>query len=379
MNRQASRTAKLRKIHELEIICEFKSNVMWLSLDLEYLLTPKYLQSKIKTYPTLYDRDYVITPEEKQNFEPFDPIPLPFVRDCKYRILYCIKEYDPLLDSCNMNMDDWAKLVGDVEKYYDQFDGFVILHGTDTMCYTASALSFMLENLNKPVVLTGAQLPLSETRSDGHGNILGALLMAGSGYSLIPEVCIYFNHQLFRGNRCTKVSSTSFGAYNSPNVPPLATFGMNVSINTGSMQRQISPEKLKCYRTMCSDVGTFTVYPGMTPALLEAFLQPPLRGAVLQTYGAGHFPSCQALLQKLKEACDRGVVVVNCSQCVHGTTHTASQELCELGVVSGADLTVEAALTKLSYLLGRAGLSVQDVRKSMAKNLRGEMTVESVT
>ncbi|CAI8020080.1 60 kDa lysophospholipase [Geodia barretti] len=319
------------------------------------------LQTKIKTYPTLYDKDYCITTDDKHCFEPFQPIPLPFVRDSKHRVLYCITEYDPLMDSCNMNMDDWAKLARDIEKHYEQFDGFVILHGTDTMCYTASALSFMLENLGKPVILTGAQLPLSETRSDAHGNMLGALLMAGSGYAHIPEVCIYFGHQLLRGNRTSKTSATSFSPYSSPNLPTLATLGMNVSI--AGHHARCRDLKFKAHSAMCPDVGTLTLFPGMTPQLVETFLQPPLKGAVLQTYGAGHFPTQRPLLDKVAQACGRGVVVVNCSQCPHGTTHTASEELCELGVVSGADLTVEAALTKLSFLLGQTHLSVHDVRK----------------
>jgi lysophospholipase len=335
------------------------------------------LQTKIKTYPTLYDKDYCITTDEKHCFEPFQPIPLPFVRDSKHRVLYCITEYDPLMDSCNMNMDDWAKLARDIEKHYEQFDGFVILHGTDTMCYTASALSFMLENLGKPVILTGAQVPLSELRSDARDNLLEALIMAGSGHYGIPEVTLYFNNKLLRGNRSIKVNSSSFDAFDSPNIAPLVSVGVEVTIQRGIILKRDSELQLVVHTTMCCDVGILRVFPGITATTIRAFLQPPTRGVVLQTYGAGNVPAEQPVLQALKEACDRGVVVVNCTQCMRGnvtTNYPAARELCELGVVSGADLTVEAALTKLSFLLGQTHLSVHDARKLMARNLCGELT-----
>jgi lysophospholipase len=333
------------------------------------------LQTKIKTYPTLYDKDYCITTDDKHCFEPFQPIPLPFVRDSKHRVLYCITEYDPLMDSCNMNMDDWAKLARDIEKHYEQFDGFVILHGTDTMCYTASALSFMLENLGKPVILTGAQVPLSELRSDARDNLLEALIMAGSGHYGIPEVMLYFNNKLLRGNRSIKVNSSSFDAFDSPNIAPLVSVGVEVTIQRGIILERDSKLQLVVHTTMCCDVGILRVFPGITATTIWAFLQPPMRGVVLQTYGAGNVPAEQPVLLALKEACDRGVVVVNCTQCMRGnvtTNYPAARELCELGVVSGADLTVEAALTKLSFLLGQTHLSVHGVRKSMARNLCGE-------
>lgn len=341
-----------------------------------YIPVPHFMEKELKIYPMFHDRDYCISDAEKNNFMPFQPIPLP-VTYYKDRILYCINEYDPLLDSSNMNMGDWGKLAKDIQKYYDQFDGFVILHGTDTMCYTASALSFMLENLGKPVVLTGAQVPLMELRSDARDNLLEALVMAGSVYCTVPEVTLYFDNKLLRGNRSTKMNSSSFNAFNSPNLPQLATVGIDITIETNLVLGRCPDKSLKVQTEMCRDVGILKVFPGITATAMSAFLQPPMKGVVLQTFGAGNVPAERGLFETLKKACDRGVVIINCTQCCTGnvtTNYPAARELCELGVVSGADMTVEAALTKLSYLLGRGDLSTQEIRQVMGRNMCGELT-----
>lgn len=209
--------------------------------------------------------------------------------------------------------------------------------------------------------------------------------MAGSGYCCVPEVTLYFNNKLLRGNRSTKLHSVRFDAFDSPNITPLATVGVHVTVHRNYVLKRDPDLPLKVQTAMCPDVGILKIFPGMTVSALGAFLRPPMKGVVLQTFGAGNAPSEPPLLRELKDACDRGMVIVNCTQCVSGnvsTTYPAAKELCELGVVSGADMTVEAALTKLSYLLGRPDLNVDEIRKLMATSLCGELTcggTENVT
>ncbi|GFO50516.1 L-asparaginase [Plakobranchus ocellatus] len=292
------------------------------------------------------------------------------------RIAYKIIEFDPLLDSSNMAISDWIKIAECIKANYEEFDGFVVLHGTDTMAYTASALSFMLENLGKPVILTGSQIPIYETRSDGRDNFLGSLIIAGN-YS-IPEVMVCFNEKVFRGNRCIKADADSFSAFNSPNMPPLVKLQVDIKVDYNSIYRSSSKEKFTISTSMCPNVGLLRLFPGITIQTVRAFLQPPVQGVVLQTYGAGNAPNNRPdLLALFKEAFNWGVIIVNISQCTKGNVGTAyatGMALREAGVILGGDMTPEAALTKLAYVLGKDSWNLDFKRKMMARNLRGELT-----
>ncbi|XP_067290391.1 60 kDa lysophospholipase-like [Pseudorasbora parva] len=246
-------------------------------------------------------------------------------------------------------------------KYYEDYDGFVVLHGTDTMAYTASALSFMCENLGKPVVLTGSQLPIFEMRSDGRDNLLGALLIAGQ--FVIPEVCLYFHHKMYRGNRVTKVDSGSFNGFASPNLPPLANAEVDININWDTVWRPSTPAKFTVNTQLNQNVGLLRLFPGITTDTVKAFLMAPMEGVILETYGSGNAPdNRQDLLNEIRNATDRGLIIVNCTQCLRGTvtiSYATGQALSKAGVVAGFDMTPEAALSKLSYVLAKQDLSIE--------------------
>ncbi|KAI9474579.1 asparaginase-domain-containing protein, partial [Coemansia mojavensis] len=290
--------------------------------------------------------------------------------------LYCFLEYDPLLDSCNMDMTDWVRIVTDIEKFYYTFDAFIILHGTDTMSYTASALSFMLQNLGKSVIVTGSQVPIAEVRNDGIENFLGALTIAG--HFVIPEVALYFNNKLFRGNRCVKVDAMDFDAFSSPNLAPLVRVGVDIEVSWPEVLRPNAIEPFYAHKQMNANVATLRLFPGMSPIAVRAFLNPPIQGVVLETFGAGNAPDANpAILEALSEASDRGVVIVNVTQCQRGNVsdlYATARGLTRAKVVPGRDMTSECALTKLSYLLGR-GFAPEKCRDMMGRSLRGELTV----
>ncbi|KAK3835500.1 MAG: asparaginase-domain-containing protein [Linnemannia gamsii] len=292
------------------------------------------------------------------------------------RIRYSILEYDPLLDSCNMTMTDWVRIATDIEANYQLYDAFIVLHGTDTMAYTASALSFMLEDLGKTVIITGSQVPITEIRNDAIDNLLGALTIAG--HFVIPEVCLYFSNKLFRGNRSSKLDAIDFNAFDSPNLPPLVKVGINIDVNWSEVIRPTSLSRFRAHKSMNPNVASLRLFPGITETTIRTFLAPPIQGVVLETYGAGNAPSTRAdLIAALKEACDRGVVIVNCTQCKRGLVTDAYQTgkvLYNAGVIPGNDMTPECALTKLSYLLGH-NLPIAKVREMITKNMRGELTV----
>ncbi|CAN8000156.1 unnamed protein product, partial [Ixodes hexagonus] len=293
------------------------------------------------------------------------------------RVVYTIYEYDPLLDSSNATMDDWSRIGQDIMDHYDQFDGFVILHGTDTMAYTASALSFMLENLGKSVIITGSQIPIFEPRSDGRENLLNSLIIAGN--YIIPEVTLMFNNKLFRGNRTSKISIEGLDAFASPNMAPLATIGVQIEVNWNSVFRQSSMEKCRVHSKLNRNVGLLRLFPSITVEVVRAFLTPPIQGVVLQTYGAGNGPTARAdLLDEVRRATLRGILILNCSQCSQGSiqaTYATGSALCEAGVIPGSDMTPEAALTKLSYILSKSEWSHATKKEMLQTNLRGEMTL----
>ncbi|KAF8077724.1 L-asparaginase [Lyophyllum atratum] len=289
-------------------------------------------------------------------------------------IRYAILEWNPLLDSSNIDIDDWVRIATEIELNYT-FDAFVVLHGTDTMAYSSSALSFMLEDLGKTVILTGAQIPMSQLRNDAVDNFMGALTIAG--HYVIPECCVYFNHTLYRGNRVTKMSSYDLNAFGSPNFPPLVNVGIDIVVDWNDVLRQTSMRRFHVHKQMSPHVATLRLFPGISITTIRAFFLPPIRGVVLETFGGGNAPQRVDLMQALKEACDRGVVVVAITQCSKGSVSDAyetGRTMLQAGVVSGHDMTPECALAKLGYLLSKPELSVEEVRELISTPLRGELT-----
>jgi L-asparaginase len=300
---------------------------------------------------------------------------LPELRDPRAPA-YVVHEYATLRDSATMTPADWTAIAEDIAANYGAYDGFVVLHGTDTMAYTASALAFMLRGLRKPVVLTGAQIPLCEVRSDGRENLITALLVAA--HEAIPEVCLSFGSRLLRGCRAVKVNASGLDAFESPNFPPLAQIGIDIEVDrhlvlpTPTADAPLSVQPIGAVR-----IAALRLFPGISPDMVAAVLA-PLQGLVLETYGSGNGPANDAaFLAVLAEASARGVVVVSRSQCLRGRVdlgaYATGAGLARAGVISGHDLTAEAALAKLAYLFS-AGHGPEAVRELMGRSLRGELT-----
>lgn len=292
-------------------------------------------------------------------------------------------QVSPPIDSSDMSPDRWTEIACHIRDNYDSFDGFVVLHGTDTMAYTASALSFMMENMHKPVIITGSQLPIGEVRTDGEENLITALQIAAAtrsnGQPVVQEVAILFENYLWRGNRATKMSADNFNAFKSNNYPPLARIGLGINYNHEALMRHYVEAPVNLRVAMDTNVMFIDLYPGMTEAILRhQFNTPGVKGVVLKTFGAGNTPSAQWFVNVISEAVDRGIVVLNVTQCVNGGVHekryVSSDRLAAVGVISGHDITSEAAITKLMFLFG-LGLSSDEVKRALLRPIAGEMTV----
>jgi L-asparaginase len=292
---------------------------------------------------------------------------------------YDIYEFDPLLDSSDLAPKEWLHIAEVIRDRYEEYDGFLVVHGTDTMAFTASALSFMLHPLDKPVILTGSQLPLAETRTDAQSNLLTSLLLLGHYHERLAGVHLFFNDRLYRGNRTTKVNADSFSAFDSPNFPPVGKAGINLDVDWSLVPEGQTPPRAPAVTALGSaTVSAFRLFPGLEAEYLENVLAPPVQGVVLECFGSGNAPSKnEAFLRALRRASDRGVVIVAVTQPLRGTAdldlYATGQALAEAGVVSGYDMTTEAALAKL-YFLFEQGHSPDEVRSLVQQNLRGELT-----
>jgi L-asparaginase len=285
------------------------------------------------------------------------------------------------IDSSNMHPRIWVEIAEVIEKNYTDYDGFVILHGSDTMSYTASALSFMLENLNKPVILTGSQLPIGIIRTDGKENLITAIEIASAknknGKPVVPEVAIYFEYELYRGNRTLKYNAEHFDAFKSPNYPVLAEAGVHINYNYNAISNP-SSKKLVVHKNIDNDILVFSLFPGISKKITQSILSTPgVKAIILHTFGAGNAPTDDWFIESLKKAIDRGVIIYNVTQCLEGRViqgkYQTSVQLQKLGVVSGEDITLEAAVTKLMFLLGQK-LPEQKIKNLLGINLRGEIS-----
>jgi L-asparaginase len=296
-----------------------------------------------------------------------------------------IQAFDPMIDSSDIGPDSWRRMAEMVYDHYEEYDGFVILHGTDTMSYSASALSFMLENLGKPVVFTGSQLPVGVLRSDARENLLTAIEIAAEqdeeGNAVVPEVAIYFEDRLFRANRTTKRNAEHFSAFNSYNYPALAKAGVHITYQPHLIHYSDPNLPLTLHTEFDTRVAVLKLFPGIQPEVVRSLLRTPgLRGVALETFGAGNAPSAEWLYDELKAAVDRGILIVNKTQCNTGSVemglYAVSLNLMRAGVLSGYDITTEALLTKMMLLLGEHPDDLERVRALIGTSLCGEVTVD---
>jgi L-asparaginase len=298
--------------------------------------------------------------------------------DCKIDTF----SFENPIDSSNMNPEHWTEIACSIENNYEKFDGFVVLHGSDTMSYSASALSFMLENLSKPIIFTGSQLPIGDLRTDAKENLITAIQIASlqeNGQPLINEVCLYFEYKLYRGNRTTKISAEHFNAFASPNYPHLVESGVNLTLNKHLFLPTHNNDNLIVHTRLDNRVAIIKMFPGMSESVLSTILAiSDLKGVILETYGAGNAPTEDWFLDLIKKAIDKGLHIVNVTQCSGGSVDMGKYEtstvLKNLGVVSGKDITTEAAIAKLMYLLGHNILPQEDFKTVFETSLRGEIS-----
>jgi L-asparaginase len=291
--------------------------------------------------------------------------------------------FDPPIDSSDVKVEFWIEIAKLIDDNYRKYDGFVVLHGTDTMSYSASALSFMLENLDKPVIFTGSQLPIGMLRTDGKENLISSIEIAAAknerGEARVPEVCIYFESQLYRGNRTTKYNAENFRAFRSANFPVLADIGIHIRYNDSLVIRGYSSEGFRIKTELDTSVSILKIFPGISRDFVQSFLSiNNVKAIILETYGSGNAPTSDWFIDALKGAIERGIIMLNVTQCHAGKVdmeaYATGIRLKEIGVISGFDSTTEAALTKLFFLLGQEK-DIQVVKKRLAENLRGEITI----
>ena len=299
----------------------------------------------------------------------------------KFDLELSVKSFDKPIDSSDMTIDAWQKLAAIIDDNYQLYDGFVILHGTDTMAYTAAALSFMLENLGKPVILTGSQLPIGMIRTDGKENLITAIEIAAAknhGTPVINEVAIYFEYKLYRGNRTHKYNAEHFDAFKSPNYPILAEAGINIEYNYPCLMPKPSGE-LKLRLDMDGNIGVLKLFPGITPAVVSSVLHSNgLKALIIETFGSGNVTTQEWFLNEIENAVSqRNLIVLNVTQCNQGAVnqgrYATSKGLLKAGVIGGSDITFEAAVTKLMYLFGNFS-NIDEIKTNLSKNLRGEIT-----
>jgi L-asparaginase len=289
--------------------------------------------------------------------------------------------FETPIDSSNMNPAHWVQLAEIIETHYTRFDGFVVLHGSDTMSYTASAISFMLENLAKPVIFTGSQLPIGDLRTDAKENLITAIQIASlreNNRPKVAEVCLYFEYKLYRANRTTKINAEHFDAFVSLNYPPLAESGVYLKINREYLLQPNRAKKFHVHKTLNNNIALIKLFPGLHPSILESSLNnPQIEAVVLETYGSGNAPTEKWFYLLIKKAIDGGIIVVNVTQCSGGSVvmgrYETSQHLKKAGVLNGKDITTEAALAKLMYLLAKK-IPKNNIKANFETALRGEMT-----
>lgn len=326
------------------------------------------------TFGMMYDRDGVLIPFDFASILEH----LPTLKNLHLELT--VVSFAEPIDSSNINPGHWQLLGKIIYEHYHENDGFLILHGTDTMAFTASALSFMLEGLQKPVVFTGAQLPISEPRSDARENLITALDIVSSrkdGHALVPEVCIYFDYELLRGNRSKKTESMQFDAFDSNNYPPLAKVGVKIDYNFSAIRPLGKTQNLTLRSKIDPNISILKLFPGIPQSTVNAILNTPgLKAVVLETYGSGNAPTLPWLIEELKKAIERDVIIVNISQCQGGRVlqgrYETSKKLQQIGVITGADMTTEAAVTKLMLLLGEYGTA--KTKDLIGLSLAGELS-----
>ncbi|CAL4324700.1 L-asparaginase 1 [Buchnera aphidicola (Chaitophorus populicola)] len=312
-----------------------------------YIPISGFLQKQIKNMPEFYKKEMPI---------------------------FTIHEYQPLIDSSNMTPKNWKKIAYDIQKNYKKYDGFIILHGTDTMSYTASALSFILENLNKPVIITGSQIPLSEVRSDGRQNLLNSLFIAA--HYPINEVTLFFHNKLYRGNRTTKMNANGLNAFSSPNLHPLLEIGIDIKYKYKKLKNKKN-QNLLVHNISSQPITVLTIYPGISNKIIRNCLLKPTKGVILYTYGTGNAPQNKKFLKQLHKAAQKKIIILNLTQCFSGrvnmNNYFTGKTLFTSGIISGKDLTLEAAITKLHFLFSQ-NFSFNIIKEQIKKNIRGEIT-----